>query len=324
MKGRLVGLAIAGIAAGAMTAPAAGATVVPDASCTVLPGSNIVQAGDRKVAQTFTAIHTGALKTAQMRLKNPAASTPGDWLFEIAATSGGLPGPVLASTTVPNTLAAGATDMITGTFDKPAAVTAGGAYALLLSRPGSSSYEASNEGGDKCPGQQAYYQNVASGPFIEYPFVDFHFATTVELPPRLPSPSARRRSTRSTRAWRRSTRSARRRSASRPTGFRPPGPSDRPVTQGFTSPGEIGVLSIEAGPAAECSTPTGLPPTARSATRREVGTTGLTAGPVLALYRRYPTGSVESPLSLHRSALQPSGFRADPKEDTTQGDNDGR
>ena len=48
----------------------------------------------------------------------------------------------------------------------------------------------------------------------------------------------------------------------------------------------IGVVSVEAGPAAERSPPTRKPPTALCATRREMGTTGLTAGPVLVSPRR--------------------------------------
>ena len=69
---------------------------------------------------------------------------------------------VLASTTVPNTLAADAQGTITGTFANPPAVTAGGEFALLISRPGSNGYPVAEQGGDPCPGQ-GYFQNSPRG-----------------------------------------------------------------------------------------------------------------------------------------------------------------
>jgi hypothetical protein len=82
---------------------------------------------------------------------------------------------------VADTLGPAAQGVITGTFSSPAAVTAGTLYALLVSRPGSNGYEVAEQGGDPCPGQ-GYYQNAVAGPFIEFPLVDFGFATTVQLP----------------------------------------------------------------------------------------------------------------------------------------------
>jgi hypothetical protein len=190
MKRLIKGLAGAGIAAGilATTAPVAGAAGLPDASCTVGPGVLLSQPdGNKKTAQTFPAIHTGGLDTAQTTLENDVG-TSGDWRLEIAATSGGLPAGILASTTVQNTIPSGTLGVITGTFSSPAQVTAGTLYALLISRPGTGSngYEVAEQGGDPCPGQQAYFQNTVSGPFLEFPFVDFGFATTVQ-PPTPPS-----------------------------------------------------------------------------------------------------------------------------------------
>jgi hypothetical protein len=162
--------------------PAAGAAGVPDASCDANLGASIVQPnGDQKVAQTFTALHTGALDTASTAVTTPMSPTPGDWRLEIASTTGGAPGAVLASTTVPNTLAANTQSTITGTFANPAAVSAGAEFALLISRPGSNGYAVAEEGGDPCPGQ-GYFQNAPSGPFLIDNFVDFRFATTVQLP----------------------------------------------------------------------------------------------------------------------------------------------
>jgi hypothetical protein len=171
-----VGIAIA------LGAPAsAGAAGAPDASCTVGPGVTIEQPnGDLTVAQTFTALHTGGLDTASTAVI-PRSAVSGDWKLEIASTSAGAPGSVMATTTVPNTLPLNTKGTITGTFATPASVSAGSLYALLISRPGSNGYGVADEGGDPCAGQ-AYYQNVVAGPFIFYNGVDFGFATTVQPP----------------------------------------------------------------------------------------------------------------------------------------------
>jgi hypothetical protein len=183
MKRRIQGMAGVALAAGilATAVPSAVAAGVPDASCTVPAGVNIVQNdGNLKIAQTFTAVHTGTLDTAQMSVV-PLGSTAGDWRLEIATATGGSPGGILAGTTVPNALAVGVQGAVTGTFSSPAAVTAGGAYAVLLSRPGTSGYQAAEAGGDPCPGQ-SYWQSAVSGPFHEQLFTDFGFATTVQPP----------------------------------------------------------------------------------------------------------------------------------------------
>ncbi len=184
MERGIRGVLAIGTAAAALAgwAPAAGAASIPDASCAANLGASIVQPdGDRKVAQTFTALHTGGLDTASTAVTTPVGATPGDWRLEIAATSGGAPAGVLASTTVPNTLAANTQGTITGTFANPPAVTAGGEFALLISRPGSNGYHVAEQGGDPCPGQ-GYFQNSPGGPFLIDNFVDFRFATTVRLP----------------------------------------------------------------------------------------------------------------------------------------------
>ncbi len=164
------------------TASTAEAAPVPDASCTVPTGSTLTPVnGNLAVAQTFTAQHTGTLATAQATLTNVSPSAL-PWLLQIAKTDGsGLPSSILASVSVPNTLASGGQGPVTGTFAAPAPVTAGSLYALVISRPGSGTYGIADEGGNPCPGQ-AYFQNTVGGPFMAFAFVDFGFATTVELP----------------------------------------------------------------------------------------------------------------------------------------------
>jgi hypothetical protein len=177
---------IAGVAAGVLiTAAPAAAAPVADASCATPFGFNIAPSpGSLRAAQVFTARHTGKLVTGQFGLKNPAASTPGDWLFEVASTVGGAPGPVLASQIVTDALpptGPGVTTPVTATFANPVAVTAGTSYALLISRPGSNNYEVNAGAGDVCPGQQNYNQLTVGGPFIRDNGVDLGFATTVDV-----------------------------------------------------------------------------------------------------------------------------------------------
>jgi len=168
-------------AAFAASAPGAVAAGIPDASCTVNPGSSIVQPnGDLKVAVLFGALHDGVLDTATTTVTTPASPTPGDWKFEIAETVNFASYLVVASATVPNTLGPNTQGAITGTFAHPAHVSAGGSYALLISRPGSNGYHVADQGGDPCPTSQAYYQNAVGGPFINYNAVDLGFATTVQ------------------------------------------------------------------------------------------------------------------------------------------------
>ncbi|MDX6617002.1 MAG: hypothetical protein QOD60_2093 [Solirubrobacterales bacterium] len=186
MRRRAAGFLIAGVAAGVLVvaAPAAAAPVA-DASCVTPFGYNIApNPGSLKAAQVFTAQHTGKLVTGQFGLKNPAASTAGDWLFEVAATAGGAPGAILASQTVPDTLpptGPGVTTPVTATFANPVAVTVGTSYALLISRPGSNNYEVNAGAADVCPGQQNYNQLTVGGPFIADNGVDLGFATTVDV-----------------------------------------------------------------------------------------------------------------------------------------------
>jgi hypothetical protein len=177
---------IAGVAAGVLiTAAPAAAAPVTDASCVTPFGFNIAPSpGSLKAAEVFTAQHTGKLITGQFGLKNPAASTAGDWLFEVAATSGGAPGQILASQTVPDTLpptGPGVTTPVIGTFANPPSVTAGTAYALLISRPASNNYEVNAAAGDVCPGRQNYNQLTVGGPFVADNGVDLGFATTVDV-----------------------------------------------------------------------------------------------------------------------------------------------
>jgi hypothetical protein len=186
MSKRAGGFLIACLAAVSLTTAApAFAAPVADVNCTIGPGSTYAPSpGAEKIAEVFTPQHTGKLVAAQLGLKNPAASTPGDWLFEIAATTGGAPGTVLTAQMVPDTLAPtapGVSTPVTATFANPVAVTIGTAYALLISRPASNGYEVGNAGGDPCPGSEVYAQLAVGGPFFHQNGADLGFATTVDV-----------------------------------------------------------------------------------------------------------------------------------------------
>jgi len=95
------------------------------------------------LAQPFTSQLSGGLTRAELRLRNFSGS--GDWIFQIrtAQPSISIPGDleptptVLASATLPDASVPHLTDSTESVvFPNPAAVVAGGGYALSVTRPG--------------------------------------------------------------------------------------------------------------------------------------------------------------------------------------------
>jgi hypothetical protein len=112
------------------------------ASCQ--PTENIFHGatGDRVFAQPFSSQLSGNLTRAELRLRN--FSGDGDWIFQIrtAQPSGSFSGEleptptVLASATLPDASVPDGTDSTESVvFPSPAAVVAGGDYALSVTRP---------------------------------------------------------------------------------------------------------------------------------------------------------------------------------------------
>ena len=122
--------------------PSAAAQETLAASCQ--PTENIFNGatGDNLFAQPFTSQLSGDLTRAELRLRN--LSGTGDWIFQIrtAQPSISIPGDleptptVLASATVPDASVPDGTDSTESVvFPNPAAVVAGGSYALSVTRP---------------------------------------------------------------------------------------------------------------------------------------------------------------------------------------------
>jgi len=123
-------------------APSAAAQEMVAASCQ--PTENIFNGatGDHLFGQAFSPQLSGDLTRAELRLRN--LSGTGDWIFQIrnAQPSGSIPGElepgstVLASATLPDASVPGGMDATASVvFQTPAAVVAGGDYALAVTRP---------------------------------------------------------------------------------------------------------------------------------------------------------------------------------------------
>jgi hypothetical protein len=180
------GLAALVLAACPPSAPAA-APVIKDAEC-AFPGTTdsagFSPAGTSRIAQTFTAIHTGFINRASMIVNKQAGST-GAYVMAIHATdAAGLPTEtILATSTLSHATFFSGAQTLTATYAPPAPVTAGQVYAVVLSRPGSSSsllavYGSPNPCpgtafGDTGPGQPWYAKTTFTDP------LDFAFTTSV-------------------------------------------------------------------------------------------------------------------------------------------------
>ena len=149
--------------------PSAAAQETLAASCQ--PTENIFNGatGDNLFAQPFTSQLSGDLTRAELRLRN--LSGTGDWIFQIrtAQPSISIPGDleptptVLASATVPDASVPDSTDSTESVvFPTPAAVVAGGSYALSVTRPTATDPNSlavsSHTPGTECP-QRTYSSN---------------------------------------------------------------------------------------------------------------------------------------------------------------------
>jgi hypothetical protein len=150
--GSLVGLVL-------LVAPSgATAAAVPDAACPgPSDGTSFTPLGDRREAQTFIAGHTGALQRVTLEVNNLSAGNP-DFLVQILATdaNGSPTNTALASTTIPKaSVPAGASTLDVG-FSPGAVVSAGGIYAVTISRPGANflipTWRLGARAGDPCVG----------------------------------------------------------------------------------------------------------------------------------------------------------------------------
>ena len=177
---RAVGLAVALACVGSALLASPAAAQVPDASCPQ-PGNTPFSTVGYRIAQTFTAQHTGSLVSGEMEA-NKGGSTGGDWVMQLYATDGtGTPVYTVLASTIPipdSTVPAGVSKL-TGVFTSPAAVTAGNVYALILMRPGALlAAQAWND--NHCPGSE-FQTFSTSDPFLpNFTGYDFVFSVFVK------------------------------------------------------------------------------------------------------------------------------------------------
>jgi hypothetical protein len=167
----------------------AAAAPVADASCDPAGGGSITTVGNNRVAEVFTALHTGPLASIDFTAYKDAAGTPADFVVSINTLDlTGVPtDTVLASQTVANPAGGAGTYPLTASFATPATVTAGDSYAVVFSRPGSN-FLGLDGGPDTCPGQTYIAQ---PDPFSAQAGFDVRFFSFVGFPdPPAPGPPA--------------------------------------------------------------------------------------------------------------------------------------
>lgn len=159
-----------------VAAPGTAGAEVPDAKCDVTPDSAM---GDVRVAQTFTALHTGHL--VRFEALSARLSSSSTWTVQINTVdaTGKPANTTLAQTaiTVPGSPPSDPAP-VGGSFASPVFVNAGTAYALVVISGGTNYPMASMAG--TCPGQVFGDSSLnGSWPFSR-PTFDLDFATFVE------------------------------------------------------------------------------------------------------------------------------------------------
>ena len=143
------------VAALAMPVSAAAAQETAAASCPPPRAGTVEGSGGFRWAQTFSPSLSGRLTRAE--IDTYKSGTAGNYIVQVMGVAGtGAPdNTVLASSTVPDSMPGGFFTL-NAVFNTPAAVAVGKSYALVITRPGSSSVEVGYRPG--CPG--AFYYAI--------------------------------------------------------------------------------------------------------------------------------------------------------------------
>jgi hypothetical protein len=169
----LGGLVLGMIGLGGAPAQAA----VLDASCPGPTDDGTVLMENSRIAQTFTALHTGTVVRAQVALNKNG--TNGDFTVQILDTnSSGVPvNGVLGSGTVPGSSIPAGNTTLDATFSSPAPVTAGHLYALVVTRP--EVWNLTDRHANPCPGEEFYTQDPDFQPNMGPSMYDFVYSVYV-------------------------------------------------------------------------------------------------------------------------------------------------
>jgi hypothetical protein len=154
--GLLGGILLAMLAFGQAPAQAA----LLDANCPGPPNDGTTANADARVAQTFTALHTGTVVRAEVALNKQASGAP--FTMQILNTdSSGVPvNGVLGSATIPDSSVPAGDTTLNGTFSSPASVVAGHLYALVVTRP--NSWFLTDRHADPCSGEEIFNNDLTS------------------------------------------------------------------------------------------------------------------------------------------------------------------
>lgn len=152
-----------------------------DATC---PGPSddalAIAAVNGRLAQTFTAIASGPLLRAELRITEPAL-TLGDYLLRLSSVDGaGVPtNIVLAETPALDVDVPNGQSTVSFAFASPFSIKAGTKYALVLTRPGSDQLVWAGHGSNSCTGT-SFISDSQGGPFVAAGNIDLIFTTFVK------------------------------------------------------------------------------------------------------------------------------------------------
>jgi hypothetical protein len=151
-----------------------------DATCAVADDGDVSGSdADDRLAQTFTALASGPLVRADLRLRRGIGEF-GDYVLRLSAVDGaGVPtNVVLAESSLPDGTVPEGVSEVAFTFPAPFPVVAGTSYALVLARPAGNRFNWRLRGDNPCPG--AGFQSTGpTEPFLEATNGDFIFTTFV-------------------------------------------------------------------------------------------------------------------------------------------------
>jgi hypothetical protein len=150
-----------------------------DANCPGPPDDGTNLDADSRLAQTFTALHTGTVVRAEVAVNKDSSGPP--FTMQVLNTdSSGIPvNGVLGSATIPDSSVPDGNTTLAGTFSTPASVVAGHLYALVITRP--ADWFLTDRHGDPCPGQEIFSPDQTSpfGPAMGPSQYDFVYSVFV-------------------------------------------------------------------------------------------------------------------------------------------------
>jgi hypothetical protein len=134
--------------------PPPGPSVRVDVTCAGPMNTVAGVDGNSRLAQTFTALTSGSLVSAQLQIEKDTGAA-GDYILQLGSVDDfGVPtNAVLAKTTVANQTVPDGTSTVVFAFVSPFSVVTGTQYALVVTRPGAVNVQWDALRGDVCAGR---------------------------------------------------------------------------------------------------------------------------------------------------------------------------